>query len=596
MNTYVCRWPGGVLLFALLVGLFCLSCGQSDQELLARRLAQEAKEQSRLTGLDSLLGKSHDRSQAVSQEFRRTMHTQRQGDPKRMRPSSSPNVLEDAFYAPIKRMVSVNGCEYSDLFQHALPVDVIWPGNIIDIASAQRNAPLEVSSLMPYRAKGRISLAVVNGQSDLVEEVASFDKSSVYEALNSLIKKNKNGLPADLMFSSHLVRSESEMAYFMGVTQQEYEQSYKSSFSAVRWGENTYKMLVQLRQVFFTVVFDDPSVSASRLFSSDLTVEKFKALHKDGASLGYISSVSYGRSFVMLIEEKRRTYRDEGEMKKVVELYNPQAKPSTPTRPSMSHVNIFVRQIGGKALPVQDVLIKSPEKLLSFLAEHASYTPDNIGYPIAYRLKSLADLKPVLYKKEINDKYEFDDYELVEDTNKVSIGQITIDVKGMGTKTQGGNYPEVSNRSFFRLHMCKVSIVSDDGKQDYGAYTKRYVGNADFSGIKGGHITVPYTFVSPELGVTPKASILMELNLMCTAERYANGLGWGIFGARDSAEKDYKIFVWFRYDPSKKRWGVSHSGTTHFVDFKSFGVSEKFNYCPINFSVRYSFSTEQKEY
>ncbi|MDO4708168.1 MAG: thiol-activated cytolysin family protein [Porphyromonadaceae bacterium] len=563
--------------------------------MLAIKLEQAVKEQGRLSGLDSLFSQDLNRQPSASREFRRQMQAQSQGQPKRMLPSSSPNVLKDAFYAPIKRVVSVDGCEYSDLFQHALPVDVIWPGNIIDITSAQRNVPTEITALQPYRAKGRISLAVVSGQENLVEEITSFDKSSIYESLNSLIGKNKKGLPADIVFSSHLVRSESEMAYFMGVTKEEYEQSYKSSFAGVRWEENTYKMLVQLRQVFFTVVFDDPSPSASRLFTSSLTVEKFKQLHKGRAPLGYISSVSYGRSFVMLVEEKQRTYRDEGEMKKAVEVYSPQYKSRVP-HPQFSQVNVFVRQIGGKTLPVQDILLKSPEKLLSFLAEHATFGPDNIGYPIAYRIKALGDLKPVLYRNEIKDKYEFIDYELVEDTNKVTIDGITLNIKGLGEKTEGGDYPHVSNYSFFRLHQCKVSILpDDDDKQDYSSYVKKYVGGADISGIDGASIRVPYTFVTPELGVTPRAAIQMELNLMCHASTYSNGF-IGIGGGRKSRDFDYKVFVEFRYDISKGCWMVRHTGATSHSDFKNFGVNTVLNHCRVSFDVDYSFRTDQKTY
>lgn len=580
-------------LCAACVALLCLACGQSDGERQTMKLMQEVREQRRLSGLDSLFAHTLRRPQLTTQTFRRSMQTHRQGEPRRMHPGSSLNVLTDAFYTPIKRVVSVEGCEYTDMFQHALPVDIIWPGNIIDLASAQRNSPIEVAALQPYRASGRISLAVVNGQTDLVEEVSSFDKSSVYEALNSLIKKNKGGLPADLTFSSHSVRSESEMAYFMGVTRDEYNQNYRSSFSGVRWGENTYKMLVQLRQVFFTVVFDDPSPSASRLFRGGLTVDKFKALNMGGAPLGYISSVSYGRSFVMLIEEKRRSYRDEADMKMAVEAYNPQRKATSPSAMPSPEVNIFVRQIGGKTLPVEDILLKSPDKLLAFLAEHARFGPDNIGYPIAYRLKALGDMKPVYYKNEVKDKYEFVDYELVEDANKVTIGGITIDIQGMGTKTEGGNYPEISNHSFFRLHLCKISITSDDAKDDYGAYTQRYVGERDFSGINGTRIAIPFTFVSPELGRTPKARILMELNLMCHAQRYSNGL---FGGGSKVKEHDYKIFVWFWYDISKQRWVVDYTGANQFEDFRYFGVTDRLNYCPVRFRVNYSFRTEQKQY
>lgn len=580
----------------------------SEEQARKEQREQEQKDKARLRGLDSLFATQVPKPPSDARLFSRQDNKKQEGEAQYMSSSTSRNILQDGFYTKIKRSVQVEGCEYTDIFQHGLPVDVVWPGNIIDLASAQSYNPQEITQLQALRAPGRVSMAVVNGQSDLVEEVKTFEKSSVYEALNKLVGKNKKGLPADITFTSHLVHSTSEMAYFMGITQQEFDQKYKSTFAAVRWQENTYKVLVQLRQVFFTLVFDDPSPRASSLFSPELTVERFKAINKSSAPLGYISSVSYGRSFVMLIEEKRRTYRDESEIKKAVEVYKPGNQKTSPKGekhgshskqgPSsplsiVSSANIYIRQIGGKELRIDDMLTKSPDKLLKFIADNATFGPGNIGYPIAYRVKSLGDLRSVLYRNEVKDRYEFVDYEPAEDKNRITISGIKIDLKGMGTKTRGGNYPNISHHSWFKVNMLELSVWSRDLVPSHQKQIL-YREHEGVSSIENRRPIEVKPYVSPELGIVPNAIIKLRLSVSCRAERYTNGLLWG---DRDAAEKTYDLSVEFSYDPSKKEWVARQHGSYFENDlFRKIGVHEIFNFCPVHFELKYSFRTDQVIY
>lgn len=496
-------------------------------------------------------------------------------------------ILADGYYSKARRRVSLSGYYLADQFFNNYSWDVVWPGNIINILSAMNENIVDYPELSKYRSRGTLTLAVVNGNNDLSVPLNNFSKSEVIKSLNTLIRKNdKKGLHADLKYELQSIGSMSEMAYYMGMDEKEFEKRFGESFKDVEWGMNTFKCMILFRQIFFTVLFDDPVDGGVSLFNKNLTSETFLSiLGKDYKKpLGYISSVSYGRSFLMLLEEERRTYRSVGEMTGKIEK---DIKENTSDTLSYKNIKMFVQQIGGKAITIDKLMSQSPREMLNFLKEHMEFSPDNPGAPISYVVKTLKDLKPVPIPHSIDTSYEFEDYIPVEDKNKVTLCDMSFVIQDMGDEPVGGNYSHISGKYSGFDNVRGEVTYSLDGKtqKNVEIFPRR---NVPASGTK---IYIDDVCLG-EMGAEPKGYIKLSISFTARGSRYS------IIGGRsDGDKKQYNIVIIFRYDAKKGEWYVSNTdGATYKKDFEYSSINSEVDLCPVRCQFNYKFKTDQVLY
>lgn len=568
--------------FILLMTVLAFSCKDSE-----RTDFLDTKNKERREAVNSIIMASLPLPKMGEMRFQSVNDTLTSEKEKYFGVGQSRYILADGYYSKAKRRVSISGCYFADQFFNNYSWDVVWPGNIINILSAMNENIVDYPELSKYRSQGVLTLAVVNGNNDLSIPLNNYSKSEVIKSLNTLIRKNeKKGLHADVKYELKSIGSKSEMAYYVGMDEKEFDKRFGESFNGVEWGKNTFKCMILFRQVFFTVLFDDPVDGGVSLFNKNLTSETFLSiLGKDYKKpLGYISSVSYGRSFLMLLEEERRTYRSIEEMTGKIETYINENKSDTLP---YKNIKMFVQQIGGRAIPIDKLMSQSPKVMLDFLKKNMEFSPDNPGAPISYVVKTLKDLKPVSIPHSIDTSYEFEDYIPVKDENNVTLCDMNFIIQDMGDKPGGGNYSYISGKYSGFDNVRGEVTYSLDGKtqKNVELFTRR---NAPASGTK---IYINDVNIG-KMGIEPKGYIQLSISFTARGSRY-NIIG----GRSDGDKKEYNIVIIFRYDAKKGEWYVSNTdGATSKKDFESSSIYSYVDFCPVRCNFNYKFKTDQVLY
>jgi len=174
---------------------------------------------------------------------------------------------------------------------------VIYPGNLLQGATLLNATP---DVIVVDRAGGTFSIDILSGGSNVSETVPEVKKSLVIQALNTIINNAPQDIPANISFMMQEVHSEKELALSLGV---DYTQAFFAIQSELGFSNNnTYnRVFVKLSQAYFTMSFDLPS-SYDDLFAPTVTAADLDPYINPGNPAAYISDVTYGRVFYLLIE------------------------------------------------------------------------------------------------------------------------------------------------------------------------------------------------------------------------------------------------------------------------------------------------------
>ena len=174
---------------------------------------------------------------------------------------------------------------------------VIYPGNLLQGGSLKNASP---DVIVVDRAAGTFSIDIISGawsNSAYVDEVV---KSKVVQAMNDIIYSSSSSIPANISFSMQEVHSEQQMALALGVDFTAYGTALQGNlgFSS---GSNYNRVLVKLSQSYYTMSFDLPA-SYDDLFAPTVTPQDLQQYVTPGNPACYISDVTYGRVFYLLVE------------------------------------------------------------------------------------------------------------------------------------------------------------------------------------------------------------------------------------------------------------------------------------------------------
>ncbi len=174
---------------------------------------------------------------------------------------------------------------------------VIYPGNLLQGNSLGDATPKIIAV---DRASGTISTDVVDGNIQPAFEVDEVSKSEVTIAINNIVEGSTGVVPANFSFSYHNVQSREQFALELGVDIETAftEVEANLSFST----ESDYnRYYVSLNQSYYTMSFDIPT-SLDDVFAPSVRPEDLARYVGEGNPATYISDVTYGRIFYMLIE------------------------------------------------------------------------------------------------------------------------------------------------------------------------------------------------------------------------------------------------------------------------------------------------------
>ncbi|HSB53799.1 MAG TPA: thiol-activated cytolysin family protein, partial [Gemmatimonadales bacterium] len=179
--------------------------------------------------------------------------------------------------------------------------EVIFPGNLLQGKSLVHATP---EPIPVRRGGGTIVVTLNNGATTGVSRtVPVVSLGSIYEAANEIIGTNPGNLPARFNFATERVASERQLSVATNASWEAYSLwKMKGGLSVdVATRRNHNKFLVKLNQAFYTVAFELPT-SPELMFADDVTPDELKPYIGSGNPATFISSVTFGRIFYLLIE------------------------------------------------------------------------------------------------------------------------------------------------------------------------------------------------------------------------------------------------------------------------------------------------------
>ncbi|NER17674.1 thiol-activated cytolysin family protein [Spongiivirga citrea] len=175
--------------------------------------------------------------------------------------------------------------------------DVVFPGNLLQGKTLTDATP---KPIVVGRAGGTISYDLNNGNTNSTFTVDEVKKSSIQNGMNNIIANAGEVVPANFQVDIIQIESESQMALEMGIEVETFTTKVEGNMSFSTEKEYN-RTLVKVNQSYYTMSFDLPT-SLDEIFGDNVTPEQLETFVQADNPATFISSVTYGRIFYMLIE------------------------------------------------------------------------------------------------------------------------------------------------------------------------------------------------------------------------------------------------------------------------------------------------------
>ena len=224
---------------------------------------------------------------------------------------------------------------------------VVYPGNMLQGGSLKNATP---DVIVVDRAGGTFSIDIISGGWNVTASVNEVVKSQVATALNDIVSNQAySAIPSNISFSMQEVHSEEQLALSLGVDFSAYGVAVSSELGFT----NAYdynRVLVKLSQSYYTMSFDLPS-SYDDLFAPSVTPEDLEIYVGPGNPPCYISDVTYGRVFYLLVESTSSATAISSSINASFSAIPnaPSANVSTSYLSSLDNLNIKLFALGGDA-------------------------------------------------------------------------------------------------------------------------------------------------------------------------------------------------------------------------------------------------------
>ncbi len=260
---------------------------------------------------------------------------------------------------------------------------VIYPGSLLQGKSLKKATP---DVIAVARAGGAVSYNLINGNLVSGFEVEEVSKLSIQNAMNNIIANSPQDLPANFTFSYSQVQSRQALALSMGI---DFENAFADVSADFDFSsEKEYnRILVKLTQNFYTMSFEIPT-SLKGIFADSVTPEDLAKYVQPGNPATYISDVSYGRIYYMLIESTS-SYTEmnaavEAEFQSVANKAEVDIDASYLNE--LSEIKIKVMAFGGESSSTIQTIGGNLSELVNLLAESSTIST---GLPLSYVVRSV---------------------------------------------------------------------------------------------------------------------------------------------------------------------------------------------------------------
>ena len=180
--------------------------------------------------------------------------------------------------------------------------DAIYPGSALQGRSIQSFPP---DKIPVKRSGGSVVINNLTGTSASSVTMNEVSLVNVTNGINQIISAQSDSFPARTFISINQVKSKESLALALSANA-----SFFSIFSAkasfdLNTRANRRNFLVEINQAFYTMSFERPS-RPSEFFHPDVTTEDLANFVGDGNPPVYVSSVTYGRIFYLLVSSTEK--------------------------------------------------------------------------------------------------------------------------------------------------------------------------------------------------------------------------------------------------------------------------------------------------
>jgi hypothetical protein len=276
---------------------------------------------------------------------------------------------------------------------------VIYPGSLIQGASLKNATP---DPIAVRRAGGTVSIDIVNGSKGVYVQVEEVRKSTIAQAVNDILSQNTGVLPANFNFSAQIIQSREQLAIALGLDVSGAFASVEANFG-FRSDQQYSRMIVKLTQQYYTMSFDIPT-SLSQLFAPEVTPRDLAPYVGPGNPATYISDVTFGRVYYMLIESSSSELEVEASVKAAYSgaVTNVKGSVDVSYMQSLSNLNVKVMALGGEA--ASTIMTIGETNLRALVDLFAQSTDIRSAVPISYVVRNVGDNKIVA--TQLNTEYD----------------------------------------------------------------------------------------------------------------------------------------------------------------------------------------------
>lgn len=290
----------------------------------------------------------------------------------------------------------VSGAE--EYFNFNPSSELIWPGNLIQGNSISESSP---NPIVVDRGPGCVTIDLVNGSQGTQKCMDKVSQGNIIASLNEIIDQNNGILAAQFSYTFEEVQSQQEMAFKMGVNVNTLSTDVKGKLS-INSSQSYHSYLVTLTQNFYTMIFEKPT-SYDQFFGPDVKPSDLQAYISEGNPGTYISSVTYGRRFYLLVESTASRLDIKASIKASYDaaVVGGSLSASAKYVKDLENSNIKVFAVGGDQGLAFATFNGDMNAVGQFLTEGGDY---RTGVPLSYVIRSLETHQDLAVK--VATKYE----------------------------------------------------------------------------------------------------------------------------------------------------------------------------------------------
>jgi hypothetical protein len=299
-------------------------------------------------------------------------------------PEEFPGGSGDDQYFCTRKTVSITE-GYSDYPQFDPNSQVIFPGNLLQGNTLNDATP---SGIPVERGPGTVVITLVNGANSASRRLGQVGLGSVYDAMNEIIADNPGDLPARTTYSMERVSSREQLGVSLRAEYNSLGTDVQAAFdynSDVSYN----RFLVRLTQSYYTIAFEAPT-DPGDFFGPGVGASQLSRYVQPGNPAAYVSSVTYGRVFYLLIQSTDSVQEIEASVDASFNgaVSGGSIGADVTYVSELSSVQIGGYAIGGNASQAAAALTGDFEALKTFIADGGTITT---GQPLSYTVNAAND-------------------------------------------------------------------------------------------------------------------------------------------------------------------------------------------------------------